>query len=164
MPEEIIDPQPIVEPTTSDKSEPTSEKSETVDLTGLQNQLNGISAQLRKGEVDPVLLEKLNASVTLLSELKKPVETIDPNPELVTEVASLTKRLDDSDRAFKVQEIKTTYGLSESDLDLISDPDLEKFEKRAKDLGDRNKLQTRRESRDKIPDDLKDNEFVRRMM
>ena len=141
--------------------DPTPEKGEqSIDLSSLQKQLDGISTLARKdGKVDTALLEKVDASINRLADSLKPPEA----PDESERIAALEKKVSDGENALKVQEIKTTYGLSDSDVELIGDPDLELFEKRAKVQADRNKLQTRRQSVGKIPADLEGNETAERL-
>lgn len=152
----------ITETTTSDKSETTQDTGDqSTKFDALLKTVNNIAAKVRKGEVDPETLQNFNASVDKLADLKKPVE---PDNDLIAEVAALKKQVNDGEFNKRVLEIKTANGLSDSDLDLISDPDLDKFEKRAIEMGNRNKLSNHREAKKVIPDDLKDNEFARRFL
>ena len=149
------------ESTTSNASETTQETGDqSIDFTEIKKQLDGLSTLARKDEtVDTALLEKVDASINRLADSLKPTET----PEDSERIATLEKKVSDGENALKVQEIKTTYGLSDSDMDLISDPDLDKFEKRAKEIGKRNKLSNRREATGVFPEGIAGNPTAERL-
>lgn len=161
--EKTTETQDTTETTTSETSESTPEKGEqSIDLAGLQKQLDGISAQLRKGEVDPALLEKVDAGIQQLAEMQKPAESLDPNDELIQKVTALQGQVDAGTHALAVQKIVTKHNLSASEFDLIETDDLEKLETRATNLREKVQLANRKQAIE-FPDHVKGNEDAERI-